>query len=243
MSGSEDEVIWLRPEKPTRGKTPAYNRADIAAAGVRIADAVGLDGLSMRKVAAELGAGTMSLYRYVRSKDELLALMVDSILGDPESWPGDYRDWAGVLRLCAHGSRSAVLEHPWFPVASVYANPPGPNMLRAMEHMMAALDRPGLRIDELFQIVTTVMTFAQGYAQNELAERAAGLGTGPVEETTTEAEKRYMVRMAESGEYPYLSRLIAEARTPHQDADAQFDAMLDWVIEGILARVRAYVDL
>lgn len=238
MSEAEDEIIWLRPEKPARGKAPAYSRADIAAAGKRIADAEGLDGLSMRKLAAELGAGTMSLYRYVRGKDELLALMVDSVVEPQTDAEASAEGWERVLRDCARGSRSAVLAHPWFPVASARVHPPGPNMLRAMETVMAAVAQPGLRTDELFQIVSTVMTFAIGYAQNELAERAAGFGSGPVEDRTSEAERAYIMRIVDSGEFPYLGRVITEAETPHQSADDQFESMLDWVIEGIGARIR-----
>ncbi|MBW8704526.1 hypothetical protein MBT84_33500 [Streptomyces sp. MBT84] len=62
------EVIWARPERAGRGPKPAYSRADIADAAVRIADAEGLDAVSMRRVAAELGCGTMSLYNYVPAR-------------------------------------------------------------------------------------------------------------------------------------------------------------------------------
>lgn len=241
MTESEEDIIWLRPEKPLRGKAPSYSRADIAAAAVRIADAEGLDAVSMRKVAGEVGAGTMSLYRYVRSKEELIALMVDAISAQDaeQPWPEAGDDWTGVLRDCARGSRQAVLDHSWFPVAAAMVRTPGPNMLKLMERVMAALDRPELGADELFQIVLSVNTFAQGYAQNEIAEIAAGIGPGPAEDRTDESERAYLNWMASSGEYPYLSRMIEEAQTPHQDADDQFDAMLDWLIQGIAARIES----
>lgn len=73
------EVIWARPERAGRGPKPAFSRADIAAAAVRIADAEGLDAVSMRKVAAELGCGTMSLYNYVPRKEDLHELMLDAV--------------------------------------------------------------------------------------------------------------------------------------------------------------------
>lgn len=65
---AEPHVIWARPERSGRGPRPAYSRADIAAAAVRIADEEGLDAVSMRRVAAELGCGTMSLYNYVPAR-------------------------------------------------------------------------------------------------------------------------------------------------------------------------------
>lgn len=75
------EVIWARPERAGRGPKPAFSRADIAAAAVRIADAEGFDAVSMRKVAAELGCGTMSLYNYVPRKEDLYELMLDAVSG------------------------------------------------------------------------------------------------------------------------------------------------------------------
>ncbi|MBC2903335.1 TetR/AcrR family transcriptional regulator [Streptomyces sp. PSKA01] len=78
------QVIWARPERTGRGPRPAYSRADIAAAAVRIADAEGLDSVSMRRVAAEVGCGTMSLYNYVPRKADLYELMVDEVSAEYE---------------------------------------------------------------------------------------------------------------------------------------------------------------
>ncbi|NUR05314.1 MAG: TetR/AcrR family transcriptional regulator, partial [Streptomyces sp.] len=78
------EVIWARPERTGRGPKPAFTRADIAAAAVKVADEGGLDAVSMRHVAAELGCGTMSLYNYVPRKEDLYELMVDAISGEHE---------------------------------------------------------------------------------------------------------------------------------------------------------------
>lgn len=244
MSEPDDTIIWMRPEKkPARGKAPAYRRADIAAAAVAIADADGLDAVTMRRVAGEIGAGTMSLYRYVRSKDELHALMVDALMApSPEDaeWAGG-QDLAGFLRAMATSARQLVLDHPWFPAASAGIKTPGPNMLRGMDISMGVLDRPGLDVDEVFQILLSVMIFAQGYAQHELAELAAGITPGPVEETIADdsAEQRYVLAMMNSGEYPYLTKVITQARTPHRDAQAQFDAMLDWLLRGIESLVQS----
>ena len=124
MAGRErpiPEVIWARPERAGRGPRPAYSRADIAAAAVRIADAEGLDGVSMRHVAAELGCGTMSLYNYVPRKEDLYELMVDAVSGEHDlSEPsGDWR--ADMLRV-AHQTRA--LMHP----PSVAAAPDVPGL-------------------------------------------------------------------------------------------------------------------
>ena len=106
------EVIWARPERTGRGPKPAFTRADIAAAAVRLADDGGLDAVSMRHVAAELGCGTMSLYNYVPRKEDLYELMVDAVSGEHELFEptGDWR--ADMLRN-ARQTKALMHRHAW----------------------------------------------------------------------------------------------------------------------------------
>ncbi|MBI5088390.1 MAG: TetR family transcriptional regulator [Actinobacteria bacterium] len=121
--------VWTRAEPGAR-KT-RFNRDEIAAAAIRIADAEGFDAVSMRRIAAELGAGTMTLYHYVRTKDELLTLVVDAVLGEvvvPDDQPLP-DDWRQALTVLAHRSRAAVTAHPW--MLDIHDDPPiGPNSAR-----------------------------------------------------------------------------------------------------------------
>ena len=86
--------VWIRAEPGSR--RPRFSREEIAAAAVRIADAEGFEAVSMRRIAAELDAGTMTLYHYVRTKDELLALVTDAVMGEvrarPTTCPTDWRE-------------------------------------------------------------------------------------------------------------------------------------------------------
>src|SRR5580698_5990988 len=75
-------VVWMLPDRPGRGPRPSHSREQIAAAAIRIADAEGLDAVTMRRLAAEIGCGTMTLYRYVPTKDHLLDLMIDVTEGE-----------------------------------------------------------------------------------------------------------------------------------------------------------------
>ncbi|HWE91765.1 MAG TPA: TetR/AcrR family transcriptional regulator, partial [Pseudonocardiaceae bacterium] len=137
-----DTVIWMRPEITGRGRQPAYSRERIAQAAITIADAEGLDAVSMRRVAAEIGAGTMSLYRYVRNKDELHQLMVDFGI-DPEDMP-DTMEWSKALREIAVRSRELAHCHPWYPALAAGMAFPGPRALFGFERMMSYLDGLGL---------------------------------------------------------------------------------------------------
>src|SRR5215469_5805920 len=81
------ELAWGRRRRATRGPKPGLTLERIVAAGIKVAMTEGIGALSMTRVAAELGVGTMSLYRYISAKDELLTLMVDSALGSPPEAP------------------------------------------------------------------------------------------------------------------------------------------------------------
>src|SRR5262244_701385 len=120
--------IWARPEPG--GRRPRFTRQQIAAVALAIADAEGFDAVSMRRIAAELGAGTMTLYYYVRTKDELIALMDDAIMGEilipedeiPEGWR------EGMAEI-ARRSHAIFVRHPWS-LESLRNAEGGPNALR-----------------------------------------------------------------------------------------------------------------
>src|SRR4051794_35051184 len=113
MASDAKLPIWLRPEPGTR--RPRFTRAQIAATALAIADADGFEAVSMRRVAAELGAGTMTLYHYVTTKDDLLALMDDAIMAEvlvpDDELPLD--DWRTAVSMISRNSRDAFVRHPW----------------------------------------------------------------------------------------------------------------------------------
>src|SRR5690349_20612110 len=130
----------MRPERPAHGPKPAYSRAQITDAAIRIADAEGLEAATMRRIAAESGAGAMSLYRCVPSRDDLIELITDRLPGeiDLEGMPSG--DWRADLTRYADGVRAMWLRHPW--IATVHRALPsyGPNQLLVIERVMGALD-------------------------------------------------------------------------------------------------------
>src|SRR6202167_3531352 len=93
----EHTVIWARPERAAKGPAPSRSRAQIATAAVELADAEGLEAVSMRRVATALGIGAASLYRYLESKDELYDLMVDHVEGEDGPPPPLTGDWRADL--------------------------------------------------------------------------------------------------------------------------------------------------
>ena len=222
-------MIWPRPERTGRGPEPAHSRAEIAAAAIALADADGLEGVSMRKIAAALGAGTMSLYNYVPKKEHLFDLMLDATAGEfalPEQPSGDPR---ADLTLLAHEQLAAMRRHPWLPRLVVNRPSMGPNALRCTEFFLAALaDSPlagGTKM-ELFAMFNGFVTqFAvwQHTAAGADAERwQADLVT-------------YLGGAIADGRYPHLAAaLTAGAGSPPMDADGVFARSLDRTLTTIL---------
>lgn len=237
MADGEEPIIWMRPEVSGRGKAPAHSRDQIARTAAAIADAEGIEAVSMRRVAAEVGAGTMTLYRYVRNKDELYALMVDAVVAgteDGEPFPGDWRE---ALHELGTSVRLLVLAHPWFPSLQASIPAPSPNMARGMEAMLATVDGLGLTIDEMLEVVTTIMTFAMGSAQDELAEARAIFRSGLDRQQWMARQGPYIRRLIETGDHPYLRRIVVDATVPHRDPATVFERALDRIIAGIAATV------
>ncbi|WP_149550703.1 TetR/AcrR family transcriptional regulator [Streptomyces marokkonensis] len=227
---AEPEVIWARPERTGRGPRPAYTRADIAAAAVRIADAEGLDAVSMRRVAAELGCGTMSLYNYVPRKEDLYELMVDAAGGEHELWEpsGDWR--ADMLRV-AHQTRALMHRHPWLPrlMSPVYGF--SPNALRYLEHCLACLDPLPEPYGTKLELIAMLNGIVTTYVTNELAtdERTRSLPWSQERENAIRIA--YLGGRIATGEYPRMAAAFAEDAGPI-DLEAVFERALGRMLDG-----------
>ncbi|MFD5270599.1 TetR/AcrR family transcriptional regulator C-terminal domain-containing protein [Streptomyces sp. NPDC058335] len=223
------EVIWARPERTGRGPKPAYTRADIAAAAVRIADAEGLDAVSMRHVAAELGCGTMSLYNYVPRKEDLYELMVDAVSGEHELWEpsGDWR--ADMLRV-GRQTRELMHRHPWLPrlMSPVYGF--SPNALRYLEHCLTCLDPLDTTYGMKMQLVGMLNGVVTMYVSSELAtaERTRSLPWS--EEQENAARIGYLGRQVATGAYPRMAAAFSEDPGPI-DLEAVFEFALQRVLD------------
>jgi AcrR family transcriptional regulator len=138
------ELLWHLRERPTRGPKPSLTLERIAAAAITIADADGLDALSMQRVAADLGLTKMALYRYVAGRDELVAVMVDAAVGEPPDLAREPGGWRGKLTAYAHLLWETWDRHPWVPGATVGARVMGPNEVGWVESALQVLAETGL---------------------------------------------------------------------------------------------------
>ncbi|MCO5995158.1 TetR/AcrR family transcriptional regulator [Actinoallomurus rhizosphaericola] len=234
-SDGEPTLVWERPEPPSRPAPSPLSRDRIVETAIRLADAEGLEAVSLRKVAAELGAGPMRLYGYLSAKEELLDLMVDAVYGEIPL-PAPDCDRRAALRSLAHGLRRAARRHEWF--ADLLGGRPhlGPCALAYLEASLAALDgSPGFAdIDAVMQATRTVNAYVVGAVREEIIESRAERATGLDEPRWQAAIGPYIERALATGRYPSLARAIRDST--HLDAETAFDTGLEQVLDGIGAR-------
>jgi AcrR family transcriptional regulator len=228
--------LWERVDDPAQPARLALSSTRIALAGIEIGDVEGLDGVSMRKVASRLGAGTMSLYRYVRSRDELISLMIDQVYA---GLPAASRsgDWRVDLAKAAHRIRKATLNHPWLAGRSVPRLGLGPNLLRTLESTLALVDGYGMTVDEMLDVLATVQAFVQGYVLDEISEQAASRVTKLTKSEVQQQHEAGIRRIVASGRYPLFVRVVLESED-NPDPDMAFERRLGLVLDGLAPAFR-----
>ncbi|WMX47793.1 TetR/AcrR family transcriptional regulator [Streptomyces roseicoloratus] len=226
------EVIWARPERTGRGPKPAYSRDDVTDAAVRIADADGIDAVSMRRVAAELGCGTMSLYNYVPRKEDLYELMVDRVSGE-YALDGPSGDWRADMTAVARDARGILRRHPWVIRLMTTGYAFGPHALRFLEHCMTCLDGLDLPGGTKMELIATVNGTVMTIVANELAlaERARSLPWSEEEEQAV--RQAYLASRLATGDYPHLTAVLTGA-VPPPDAEEVFTRTLDRVLNSFV---------
>ncbi|GAA3427358.1 hypothetical protein GCM10018953_45410 [Streptosporangium nondiastaticum] len=208
----------------------------IVRAGIAIADAEGLDALSMRRVAMDLGTGAMSLYRHVASKDDLVTLMVEAAMTDvplPDSAP---RDWRHGLERAAYRDWDLYHRHPWIlPRVMVTTRAHfSPALAADSESAFSAFDELDLEPAEAFRYMFMFASYVQGvaltYVSDVEAERQSGIALTRGTKASSEAQNPLFV----PGAYPRLARAMRAGATPW-DLDALFASGLAGVLDGIAA--------
>jgi len=148
-------------------RTRHLDREKIASAALQIADSEGFAAVSMRRVAQELGVGTMSLYYYVKTKAELIAAMDDALMAEVLV-PALPSAWREALTAIAIHTRDVFIRHPWA-LSSMQSAPPGVNALRHMEQCLQALSGTEMTTPEKLTLLALLDDFVFGYVLRETA--------------------------------------------------------------------------
>ncbi|MBP2476865.1 AcrR family transcriptional regulator [Crossiella equi] len=241
MTGSDaalprTDLVWTRlpVERVSR---PALTVQRVVEAAVRLADAEGVDAVSMRRIATETSTGTTSLYRLFNGKEDLLELMVDAVYGEsllPELPSGDWRE---DLRLVGVESRRLMLRHPWLAAVLGSRPPIGPNALRHMDFALAAARGATDDATQACGLVDAVSSLVMGSVVFEVAELEAQRRTGLDEGEWRQMVGPYLSQVVASGRYPEVNRRVLEAED--RTHDQQFELGLGLLLDGIATRLGA----
>ncbi|MFC8075334.1 TetR/AcrR family transcriptional regulator [Streptomyces sp. NPDC057307] len=236
-SGSGDvsrsmELLWGTGERATRGPKPGLTLDRIVTAAVEIADAEGLAAVSMRRLSTELGAGTMSLYRHVPGRAELVDLMLDRVQGEngrPPETAGS-TGWRKTVETAAREELALYQAHPW--LLSVNQTRPvlGPGAVGGMESMLAGTRDMGLTDPELVSVIIMISGYVSGVARTQVHSVEAQQTTGISDDEFWRAQEPILSSVMTSGRYPHMAALGEDAFGPDFD---HFEFGLQRLLDGL----------
>ena len=208
---SRENGVPQAPRRRIRDADQELTQADVVRAAIHIADTEGLSVLSMRHVASALDIATMTLYRYVPSKYELLVMMADAVFAEwppPADPPAGWRD---RFELIARRHWSVYRLHPWLAQVISFTRPePTPNALPNTEWALGALDGLGLDASTMLFLVVTLFGYVRGTAVSLDSEAEAVRLTGVTDDEWMQAQESRIGAVMASGRFPIMSRVIAE---------------------------------
>ncbi|SBU91707.1 transcriptional regulator, TetR family [Streptomyces sp. Ncost-T6T-1] len=235
------EAAWGLRDRPAKGPKPGLSLERIVAAAVDVASADGLAAVSMGRVAQEVGASTMSLYRYVSAKDELYVLMQEAAFGPPEPLSAleTGAGWREALAEWASAQRDRLRAHLWLLRIPVGGPPATPNSLAWWEQGLQALEGSGLGESDKTSVALLVSSFVRSQAllMADLAAAVAARGVPP--EEVNASYERTLKRLVVPARHPGISRLLESgAMSGPDDPDHEFIFGLERLLDGVEALIR-----
>ena len=236
------DLLWGRRDRGKRGPRPGLSADAIVEAAVRLADAEGLEAVSMARVAAELGFTTMSLYRYVASKEELFQLMWNASALGAEQLVLDGDGWRARLRAWAVIQRDMLDRHPWLTQMPMAAPPVAPNSLIFVELGLRTMDETGLDDGDKLRVIGLLSSYtlsearmASDAARAARAQaRAVEAGADPAALWTFDALLRELV---DEKTYPTLHRIAWAADAVQRSEREEFLLGIDVILDGVQALI------
>lgn len=227
-------LLWGKEPARTRGPKPAITLTAIAEAAIAIADAEGLDAVSMQRVAGELPVTKMALYRYVPGKTELVAVMSDLAMGTPPSHP--VTSWREALHTWALDLYDGFIRHPWLLQSTIGGRLLGPNELAWMERGIGALAATGLTGGEQLDSILVITSHVRNIAQQSTT--FPGHTQGLTEEDMQQSLAEIMA--TEAARFPHLA---AAMRTSAGSENQGLEFGLQRILDGLELLVKSRVAL
>ncbi|MEV5206560.1 TetR/AcrR family transcriptional regulator C-terminal domain-containing protein [Micromonospora sp. NPDC053740] len=222
------------------GRAPDPDREQVVAAAVAIADAEGLHGLSMRRLAGQLGIPTMAIYRYVADREELVLFMIDEVMADnpPPALTPDRDGWRACLEAFARLQWAMYRRHAWLAQALSFTRPlPAPHAMAHTEFAMRALDGRGLDLNAQFTAAVTVANYVRGTAVNLAEEAQAEQDSGLTDTQWMAAHGERIGTVLADGRLPLMARFIT-ADDMVWSLDTLFEFGLQRLLDGLAPLLR-----
>ena len=210
--------------KTSRAPRAPLSKERVLRAAVNLADAEGLERLSMRRLAKELGVEAMSLYNHVSNKDEILAGMLEVVVGEIEL-PADEEDWKVAMRRSAISTRDVLRRHSWASTVWMSSQSGGAAQLRRMDWMLRMLREAGLQMDLVYHALHILEAYALGATVQHQSfpygrEELAGLADA-------------FLRQLPAAEYPDLVEHVKQHLDPPAGVEGGFELGLDLILTGL----------
>jgi AcrR family transcriptional regulator len=206
-------------------RRPPLTRERVVAAGIALADRVGIESISMRKLAQEVGIEAMSLYTHVRNKDDLLDGMVDAVIGEVPT-ATDGAGWKASLRGLALAARGVMLAHPWAPGPIASRTAPGPAALRYIDTVLGTLRRGGFTVAQAHHALHVLGSRLLGFTQDLFDD------SGDVDPEAAAAVASQL-----GATLPYVAEMALAATHGGAlgpcDDDTEFEVALDLILDGL----------
>jgi AcrR family transcriptional regulator len=200
------------------------SRDRVLHAAAELADGDGIDALSMRRLAKDLGVEAMSLYNHVKNKDEILAGIIDLALAEIEL-PDAEGDWKAAMRRSSISAKDVFLRHPWVSQLMYTRQSGGPASMRRGEWMLATLRKAGFSADVTYHAYHVLNAYVQGVTSQHLAIPYKG------EELAKLA--RDFMKDIPSDEFPYTIEHIEQHLDPAEEHKGGFELGLDLILDGL----------
>ena len=232
-------AAWGLRDRPGKGPKPGLTLERIVAAGVKVAATDGLGAVSMARVASECGASTMSLYRYVAAKDELVDLMVDAAIGQPP--PVEPGGWRAGLDRFAHHYLDLLRRQSWVVRVPITTPPLTPNQIGWMNYGLEVMRDTALRHEERLSTIMIVSGMVRNWALLTADIMAAASAQGATTEQAMGGYGRLLKLLADPARFPAVGDLVASGVLDHPAAvpDDDFEFGLARFLDGIEALMAA----
>lgn len=235
------QLLWEDRSRPTRGPKPTLTPDDVVQAAIAIADADGLDALTMQAVSAKLGFTTMAVYRYFPNKEALHDAIVDAGMGPPPRPSAPPEDWRAAVTELAHAKRAMLCARPWLAELPFVAAPHGPNWLSWHEAVLDAFSGTGLSPTDLGQMLSAVDGYTRGASDTAISlARARARGTS--DEEWAAAVGADLGRAIGDARFPrFAAVLTAPSDGRPRTLEETFDFGLQRLLDGIELYIKSAV--